>query len=143
MAAKRILVDANVAIDWLIDREPWSASAAPLWASQDAGQTELCLAASMLDTIYYVIRRGKDYAVARQAIERCVETLTILAVDVEVIRRALALPGNDFEDNVAVACAVAHGCELIVTRDPSGFKDSPVTAIDPADIEHHLPTSRG
>jgi predicted nucleic acid-binding protein len=138
MAANRILADANVVLDWLLDRAPWSASAAPLWESQDAGRSELCLAASMLDTIYYIIRKGTDFAVAKHAVERCVSTLTILPVDLEVIQRALALPGNDFEDNIAVACALIHSCELIATRDPAGFKHSPVVAIDPSDVERYL-----
>lgn len=138
MAAKRVLVDTNVAIDWLIDHKPWSDDAVPLWASQDAGQTELCLPVSVLDTIYYVIRKGKDFAIAKHAIERCITTLTILPMDISIVQPALALPGNDFEDNLLVACAVGNGLDLIVTRDPAGFKNSLVPAINPTQVSAYL-----
>lgn len=139
MAAKRILVDTNVALDWLIDRKPWSDEAKDLWESRDAGESELCLAASVLDTIHYIIRKGKGYDTAKQVIQQCVETLVILPVDLHVVELALSLPGNDFEDNILIACAMINGLDLIVTRDPEGFKQSSVTAIDPKAIRIHLP----
>jgi hypothetical protein len=52
-------------------------------------------------------------------------------VDERVLRRATSLELEDFEDSVAAAAAEAAGCELIVTRDPSGFARSPVAAMEP------------
>jgi predicted nucleic acid-binding protein len=138
MAARRVLVDVNVALDWLLDRKPWVDEGKPLWDSQDAGATELCIGASVLDTMYYIIRKGKDHDTARRAIQQCVDVLTILPVDLAVIQQALLLPGNDFEDNVLIACASLRGLDLIATRDPKGFQHSLVTAIDPKDIAAYL-----
>jgi hypothetical protein len=50
----------------------------------------------------------------------------VAAVDSAVIQPALALAWPDFEDAVT---APAAGCNLIVTRDPTGFPPSPVTAL--------------
>jgi hypothetical protein len=44
------------------------------------------------------------------------------------------LPGNDFEDNVQIACAVIAGLDAIVTRDPKGFAGSPVLVLTPAEL---------
>ena len=48
-----------------------------------------------------------------------------------MIQEALQLSGPDFEDSVAAAAARLAGCELIVTRDPRGFRSSPVPAFTP------------
>jgi hypothetical protein len=57
--------------------------------------------------------------------------LIVIAVDHQSVLDALALPGADFEDNLQIACAKAAGPDLIVTRDPAGFRDSPVPVLSP------------
>ena len=48
-----------------------------------------------------------------------------------ILRRALDLGWSDFEDAVCAAAAEATSCDLLVTRDAGGFKDSPVLVVDP------------
>lgn len=62
-----------------------------------------------------------------------------LPVDDALLRLARALPGNDFEDNVQIACAQASGLDLIVTRDAAGFTQAGLPVIAPPDIERYLP----
>jgi len=50
------------------------------------------------------------------------------------LRRAIALGWPDLEDGVCAAAAAAVGCDVIATRDPSGFPDSPVRVSDPATV---------
>ena len=42
----------------------------------------------------------------------------------------LSKPGNDFEDNVQIACAILSNLDGIVTRDIKGFKNSLVPVLD-------------
>lgn len=100
----KVLVDTNVAIDWLNDRKPWSDDARPLWESRDAGRVDLYLPASVLTDIFYILRKPLGNAEAKRAVERCVATCGLLPIDDAVIQQALALPGADFEDNVQIAC---------------------------------------
>jgi hypothetical protein len=46
-------------------------------------------------------------------------------------QEALQLPLSDFEDAVTAAAAQMAGCECIVTRDPKGFRGSPVRSLTP------------
>ncbi len=46
--------------------------------------------------------------------------------------------GNDYEDNVQIACAVEAAVDAIVTRDPRGFAGSPVPVPTPADLVARL-----
>src|SRR5579884_2579995 len=108
-----VLVDTNVAIDWLNDRKPWSDEARPLWHSRDAGAVALYLPASVLTDIFYILRKPLGNAGAKQVIERCVSTFGLLPVDATVIQKALDLPGSDFEDNVQIACSLMYPLDII------------------------------
>ena len=44
---------------------------------------------------------------------------------------ALQLSFPDFEDAVTAAAARLAGCDYIVTRDPKGFRGSPVRCLTP------------
>ena len=71
---------------------------------------------------------------ALAAVRSIAGSLILVSVDYRAVRRALALPGNDFEDNLQIACAEIASLDLIVTRDPDGFRDSPVPAHSPAEV---------
>jgi hypothetical protein len=58
----------------------------------------------------------------------------VVAVNHQVLRDADALPGNDFEDNVCISCAVSAGMQAIVTRDPAGFIHSSIPVLTPAQL---------
>jgi predicted nucleic acid-binding protein len=138
----KVLVDTNVAIDWLNDRKPWSDAAQPLWQNRDVGRVDLYLPASVLTDIFYILRKPLGNSEAKRAIERCVAACGLLPIDEVVIRQALALPGVDFEDNVQIACTQVYRIDLIVTRNPADFtqaKGVTVPVADPSDIETHLP----
>lgn len=122
----RVLVDTNVVLDWLVDRKPWSDAAQPLWDARDAGLVIAYLPASVVTDIFYIVRRQANITVA------------FAAVDAVLLLQARALPGNDFEDNVQIACAVNAGLDLIVTRNLADFRTSPIPAIEPSQIASYL-----
>lgn len=64
----------------------------------------------------------------------------LFAVDASLLQQARALPGNDFEDNVQIACAVNAQLDQIVTRNVADFQHSPVPVIEPPRIVTYLPT---
>jgi predicted nucleic acid-binding protein len=72
-----------------------------------------------------------DTAKSRRTISALLKVFKVAAVDDVVIEEALRLAFTDFEDAVTAAAAHAAGCEYIVTRDPKGFRGSPVRAVTP------------
>jgi predicted nucleic acid-binding protein len=68
---------------------------------------------------------------AFKAVRLCLETFEICTVDRKALEFAEQLPGNDFEDNLQIACAVIAGLDAIVTRDASGYKGSSVPVLTP------------
>ncbi len=126
---KRLLVDTNVALDVLLDRQPHAEASVAIWAAVETGRCEGFLAAHAITTINYLLLRNLGTVKARQMIALILVVFRVAAVDGVVIEQALRLPIADFEDAVTVAAALASGCEFIVTRDPKGFRGSPVRAM--------------
>ncbi len=134
----RVLLDTNVVLDRILQRQPWFDQAADLWQARSAGLLVAYLAASTLTDIFYIGRRivGGEQALA--GVDTCLREFGIVAVTREVLLAARALSGSDFEDNVQVACAQVAALQLIVTRDLSGFTLAPIRAIEPGEIGSHL-----
>ncbi|HVS65419.1 MAG TPA: PIN domain-containing protein [Thermoanaerobaculia bacterium] len=128
---RRLLVDLNVVLDVLLDREPHAAASAALWAAVEEGRVGGLVPAHGVTTIFYLVAKERDRTDARRVVSDLLAVFGVAAVDEAVLRRAAALEMPDFEDAVAAAAAEAAGCDAIVTRDPAGFGGSPVEAIEP------------
>jgi len=92
-----------------------------MWDAHDARRLSIYLPASALTDIFYICRKQVGIARAKQAVEACLDGFAVLAVDRPIVEAALALPGNDFEDNIQIACAQSAGLDLIVTRNTTDF----------------------
>jgi predicted nucleic acid-binding protein len=128
---KRLLLDTNILLDVVLARKPHAEAAEMLWAMIEEHDAEGRLAAHAITTFYYLLRRQRDHAQSKQAVHSLLQVFKVATVDGQAIHEALRMPGSDFEDCVTAAAAHRSGCTLIVTRDPRGFKGSPVEAVTP------------
>lgn len=128
---KRILFDTNVVLDVLLERRPHVEASALVWAAMETGSVVGLLAAHAVTTIHYLIRKEKGASRAKQAISAILNVFEVAAVDGAVLQEALQLTFSDFEDGVTAAAAKQAGCECVVTRDPKGFRGSPVRSLTP------------
>jgi predicted nucleic acid-binding protein len=119
----RILIDTNVVLDFLQEREPFVENAARLFECIDAGEIEGFIAATTITNIYYIVRRAAGRVVAQDAITQVLVDLNICAVDRDVLEQALALNFEDFEDAVQYVCAVVHNIDAWLT-DKTNRRDS-------------------
>jgi predicted nucleic acid-binding protein len=134
---KTVLVDLNVVLDVLLDRKPHVAASADVWAAIEAGKARGLLAAHAVTTVHYLARKEMgSTARAKQIVAALLQVFSVAAVDQTVIERALNLRAPDFEDAVTAAAADSASCDLIVTRDPRGFRGSLVPAVTPEAASH-------
>ncbi|NEQ27109.1 MAG: PIN domain-containing protein, partial [Microcoleus sp. SIO2G3] len=127
----RVLIDTNVLLDFLQEREPFLEDAAKLFEKIDAGEVKGFIAATTITNIYYIVRKAAGAIVAKDAIAQILTDLHICAVDRGVLEQAMALNFQDFEDAVQCACGIAHGVDVIVTRDASGFVSAGILVMSP------------
>jgi len=138
------LVDLNVLIDLALDRRPWAAAArgrpTPARSSmrRPRRRADVFVSAISFPTLFYLVERAAGTVAAFAAVDSMLAATRVAAVDAAVLASARAMSGDDFEDNLQVASAVAAGVDLIVTRDPSGFRRSPVPAVDAGEALRRL-----
>ncbi len=130
----RVLIDVNVVLDVLAEREPFVADSQAVLQFVEAGAIEGVLAAHSVTTLHYLLSKHLSKARARKTLEDLLHILRVEAVDEDRVRHALAMNWSDFEDAVQAACAEKAEADFVVTRDKRGFKRSVVRAITPAEL---------
>jgi predicted nucleic acid-binding protein len=128
---RRFLLDINVVLDVLLDRQPRAEAAAGLWGRVERGEAHGLLPAH--DSPRSLSgREGGGGGFAREVLEQLLTVFRVVAVGEEILRRALEIALRHFEDSVCAACAESATCDAVVTRDPQGFRGAPIAVIDPA-----------
>lgn len=130
----KILIDTNVLLDYLLEREPFFEDAKKVILSCTDGKTKGCVAAHSISNMFFILR--KDY----NAKERREVLLNLCKIfDVEGIDKAKLISGlqnenfSDFEDCLQMECAKSYKADYIVTRNVSDYATSEIKAILPKD----------
>lgn len=127
----RILLDTNVVLDVLLDRRPHAEHCAKIWAAVENRFIEGLVAAHAITTIHYIARKDVGTARGNRIISALLRVFKVAPIDETILRDAIRMNMPDFEDAVAAAAAHAAQCDIIVTRDPRGFRGSPVRCLPP------------
>jgi predicted nucleic acid-binding protein len=130
----RVLIDTNVVLDFLLEREPFVESAAKLFQQIDNGQIEGFITATTITNIYYILRKAAGSTIAIDAVSQILTDLNICMVDRQILKQAVDLNFQDFEDAVQYSCAVASQVDAIITRDTSGFVAAEIPVISPDEL---------
>ncbi len=130
----KILIDTNVVLDLILEREPFVTPALHLMAQIDQGHVEGYIAATTITNLFYIVRKTEGREVALDVIKQLTENLKLCSVDHETIQTALNLDLKDFEDGVQLACATLNKLDCIVTRDRQDFAGSPLPVFSPTEF---------
>ena len=82
---KRVFIDTNVVLYFLLEREPFVEDAVKLFAKIDAGEIIGFIAATTITNIYYIIRKAAGVKVAQDAISQILTDLHICTVDKNIL----------------------------------------------------------
>ncbi|MBO4946340.1 MAG: PIN domain-containing protein [Lachnospiraceae bacterium] len=130
----KILIDTNVLLDYLLEREPFFDDAKKVILSCTEGNIKGCVAAHSISNMFFILR--KDYT-AKERREILLNLCTIF--NIEGIDKAKLLSGlanedfSDFEDCLQMECAKSYGAEYIVTRNVADYSTSEIKAILPSE----------
>ena len=123
----KVLIDTNVLLDFLLEREPFKKDAEELFAAIGSGQIIGYVTATTLADIFYIARKHtRSLELAREAVSSTLETMTICPINRNVLESAFTSGLTDFEDAVQIYSAIAQNLDAIVTRDTKGFVSSPI-----------------
>ncbi|WP_018716313.1 type II toxin-antitoxin system VapC family toxin [Arhodomonas aquaeolei] len=128
-----ILLDLNVILDVVQQREPHYRPSAAVLERVIRGYDRACLPAHALTTVHYIVARYQNSAKANNAVDWMLRYMTVAPITHAVAIRARALDWPDFEDAMVAAVAEAAECTTIVTRNVRDFESSPVPALTPCE----------
>jgi predicted nucleic acid-binding protein len=128
---RRVLLDLNLVLDVLLDRQPHAESACALWAAVEMGEAEGLIAAHCVTTLHYLAARSGGRQFGDGCVAGVLSVFGVATVDADVLQQAVAMRWADFEDAVCAAAATGAGCQIIATRDPRGFRGSVAPAMTP------------
>lgn len=127
----RILIDTNVVIDYLADRQPFADPAGEILFLCESGQILGMVTANAITDVYYVVRKEIDRDRALDAIQTLCSVFDIVDIGKTDILGAIELGLRDFEDSLVAQCAKKSKADYIITRNLTDFVVSPVSAQDP------------
>jgi predicted nucleic acid-binding protein len=137
----RVLIDTNIVLDFLLQREPFFQDAELLFQAIDAGQLIGYVTATTLTDIFYISRKHtRSVEQARQAVSETLIAMVICPIDRAVLESAFNSGLVDFEDAVQIFGAVAQGLDAILTRDNKGFLSSPIPVLSIQELLQQLGT---
>lgn len=126
----RILIDTNIVLNYLLEREPFFQDAENLFQAVSKGQVMAYVTATTLTDIFYIARKHtQSLEKARQAVLAALTAMQVCPVDRGVLENALNSNIPDFEDAVQMFGAVAQKLDAIVTRDSKDFLGSPIPVL--------------
>ncbi|MCL2655560.1 MAG: PIN domain-containing protein [Coriobacteriia bacterium] len=113
----KALLDTNVVLDALVDRGPFSTAAQALVLAAGDERFEGYITANTTTDVYYILRKHIGKVQARESLIRLFSLFTVIAIDEQDCRQALAVDVDDYEDALLVRCAQKAQLDAIVTRD--------------------------
>lgn len=131
---KHYLVDTNVIIDLLLNREGADA-AAVLLDGAERGEYKLSLCSLSYTNIYYSLRKYLSHDKRISCLSQLCDVLHTVPVDGFVVSMALQSGWRDFEDAVQYSSAVSSKTvDGIITRNEKDFLLSEIPVINPLEF---------
>jgi predicted nucleic acid-binding protein len=129
-----IFIDTDVIIDFLIDREPHSREAAIIFTLIEQKKLKGYVSSLTFSNLYYVLRKIESHNKVIAKLDSISRLLTILKVDQQIIKYAIASGFPDFEDSIQYNCALDYKkIDVLITRNIKDFKGSEIPVMTPAD----------
>jgi predicted nucleic acid-binding protein len=128
------LLDINIVLDYLQQREPWYPLAKALFMAESQEKVDLFISANTVATIHFLIRKKDSRKKALAKIEMLLRRLRIADVTGAVIARALQLGLDDLEDGIQAGAAIESGIQVLVTRNTEDYGQMESLQILPPEI---------
>lgn len=130
----RWLVDVDVVLDVLADRDPWVEHSGRVLELVERDAADGFLAAHTVTTLHYLIRRHRDERTARRQVRHLLRLLRVVPVDEDRLLQALDLPMADFGDAVQAACAGKAKVDALVTRNVEDYAGIDLDVLSPVEL---------
>ena len=127
---KRVYIDCNILIDWLLEREPYSLYAARLIELTETGEIESFVSAVTLANTYFIIRRALNQKVADEFLKDSLSLFSFADIRSNTITKAINNKYRDFEDDLHYQTAIDQAIDCLITRNKKDFRQEGIEILD-------------
>jgi predicted nucleic acid-binding protein len=114
---KKVLVDTNILIDLLADRQPFSKFAIEIFSLAQNNKVKLFTSSHSYATAHYLLKKYMSEADLRKALISLLDFIELVPIDTAIIKKSLLSKHKDFEDAIQIfAASAVDRVDFIVTR---------------------------
>ena len=129
----RIFVDTNILLDVVLHRDKFVAESARIWNECESKQTTGLISAISLNNIHYIARKQISSTDALECVRHILNVFTIVPLDTPILRMAVDLPQQVFEDAIQIFSALHAKADCIITRDRQHFSSDYLPILTPTE----------
>lgn len=132
----RILIDTNIILDLIQNREPHTYNASIIINSCVTKKIAGFISAHSLSDLFFILRKYKSVEERKSLILNLCMFFTVIQEGKDDFISICNNPNwKDLEDGLQMKCAEKEKLDFIISRDKeNGFKDSPVKIITPEEF---------
>ena len=130
----KLLIDANILLDVLQNREPFVKESSVIWKLCETGKAEGFVSSLTFANLVYIMRNELDPATIEDILQKLGLIFRSADLKASDITDAAKLHWDDFEDAVQSVTAMRIGADYIITRNIRDFSKSRITAFTPAEL---------
>ena len=135
----RVMVDTNVVLDVLLERQPFARAATAVFSLIELAHIEGVLCATTITTVDYLLTQTMPRSAARHTLRQLLELFDVAPVTRAVLEAALKSRLADFEDAVLEESGRLAGATVIITRNQQDFQLSTLKVLGPDELLASLP----
>ena len=130
----KILIDTNVILDVLCNRQDFIEDSLKVFKYCEAKQITGYISALSIPNIVYIMRKELDNEKIKEILNTLTSIFTVVDLRENDLLKAAALDFTDYEDALQSVCAARVKVNYIVTRNIKDFKNSKISAIKPSEL---------
>ncbi len=131
----KVFLDTNIIVDLIADRKPFSKHAVEIFQKGEEGKLELFTSSHSIATTHYLLKKYIEEKDLREVLYNLLEYVTVISVDVDILKKGLRSAHKDFEDSIQIFCASnVQNMGVIVTRNVKDFKNSEIKVLTPDEL---------
>lgn len=134
----RALVDTNVLLDTILQREPYCKDSDRIIDLVSEGKIEGCVSVQSLKDIFYFCKKTNAFGNRFNAIEKLSFIFEVIDVSGQDSISALMSEIDDYEDGLLLFSAQRNNIKAIITRNERDFYESDIVLINPKDIDRYF-----
>lgn len=132
---KNVFIDINILMDIYAERKLFIKSSLAVYVLGIDKKINLFTTSNTITTLHYLLKKILSEEKIRLTLEHIIENVSIIPIDINIIKKSLKSNHKDFEDAIQIVSAQSiKDMDCIVTRDLKDYKYAEINVLTPDDF---------